>query len=310
MCHNRGMPRSSLDSAVRALLARFRRQRPLRSGSLLMTLLGDSVSPRGGAITLGSLIALARPLGLTERLVRTSVGRLAQQGWLSARREGRLSEYDLTARGRRTFAEATRRIYGAEPKRWSQTWTMVLLPPGARTNERVREELSWLGFGQLAPGLLAHPGRDTDDARQQLRELGLKDDVVVLQAASAGDADDRRLIAAGWDLAELARGYRRFLAAFMPIHVALESGASLQPELAFVIRTLLIHEYRKLHLRDPQLPGSLLPEDWVGAAAYDLCGKLYRRVFDAAERHLSACATSLQGSLPPASREARERFSQ
>ena len=80
LCHNpRPCPRPPSIAAVSALLARFRRQRPLRSGSLLITILGDAIAPRGGAVTLGSLITLARPFGLTERLVRTSVGRLAKE---------------------------------------------------------------------------------------------------------------------------------------------------------------------------------------------------------------------------------------
>ena len=69
-----------IDTCLVALLGRFRRQRPLRSGSLLMTILGDAIAPRGGRVTLGSLIRLAEPLGLPERLVRTSVARLAQDG--------------------------------------------------------------------------------------------------------------------------------------------------------------------------------------------------------------------------------------
>src|SRR6185295_9471876 len=83
-------------SASRSLLTRFHRQRPVRSGSLLITVLGDSIAPRGGVITLGSLIKLSAPFGLPERLVRTSVGRLAQEGWLASNREGRQSEYFLT----------------------------------------------------------------------------------------------------------------------------------------------------------------------------------------------------------------------
>src|ERR1700728_727388 len=94
------------------LLARFRRQRPLRGGSLIVTVFGDSIMPRGGAVTLGSLIALAEPFGLNERLVRTAAARLAKDGWLEGRRAGKLSEYRLSHDGRERFAEATKRIYG------------------------------------------------------------------------------------------------------------------------------------------------------------------------------------------------------
>src|SRR2546422_8735646 len=108
-------PRAPLPAPVRAVLRNFRAQRPLRGGSLLVTLFGDSIAPRGGVVTLGSLIQLAAPFGLTERLVRTSVARLAQDDWLTARRDGRRSEYRLTARGRQRFAEATQRIYSKAP---------------------------------------------------------------------------------------------------------------------------------------------------------------------------------------------------
>src|SRR3981081_529607 len=82
-----------LPASVRGLLRHFRAQRPLRGGSLLITIFGDAIAPRGGAVTLASLVRLAAPFGLTERLVRTSVARLARDGWLAARRSRRRREY-------------------------------------------------------------------------------------------------------------------------------------------------------------------------------------------------------------------------
>ena len=48
------------------------------------------------------------------------------------------------------------------------------------------------------------------------------------------------------------------------------------PEQAYVVRTLLVHAYRRLRLRDPQLPREVLSTDWPGAAAYALARGLYR----------------------------------
>ena len=62
---------------------------PPRSKSLLMTIFGDAIVPHGGMVWLGSLIDLLAPLGVNDRLLRTSVFRLAQEGWLGARRDGR-----------------------------------------------------------------------------------------------------------------------------------------------------------------------------------------------------------------------------
>jgi phenylacetic acid degradation operon negative regulatory protein len=297
-----------LSRATQALIARFQRQKPVRSGSLLITVLGDSIVPRGGLVTLGSLIRLAEPLGLPERLVRTSVGRLAQEDWLSSNREGRQSEYFLTEHGRSRFAEATRRIYAEAPQSWDGHWTLLLPSSDSRSGKMIREELSWLGFGQIRPGVFAHPSRTVEDARAQLEELRLPADTILMRAASEGPAADKALIETGWDLAELARGYKRFVSAFLPVQELLNAGTALTPESAFVIRTLLIHEYRKIHLRDPLLPRSLLPADWIGTQAYELCRSLYRAVFAPAEEHVSAVAETLAGKLMPASRDTFTRF--
>ena len=224
-------------------------------------------------------------------------------------RSGRHSEYSLTRHGRERFAEATQRIYSEPPQDWDHQWTILLLPPaaGGRRN-RIREEMLWLGFGQLAPGVLAHPSRSVEDTRQQLREMGVRTHPVVLQARSAGVAQDRQLILAGWDFAELERGYRRFVSGFAPVERILADGALPSPQCAFVLRALLIHEYRKIHLRDPLLPHDLLPREWIGVAAYDLCRGLYRRVFAAAEEYLSSNARPLDGPLASPSSGAAGRF--
>jgi len=298
-----------LAQATHSLVARFHRQRPIRTGSLLITLFGDAIAPRGGAVTLGSLIRLAEPFGLTERLVRTSVGRLAQEGWLAFKREGRQSEYFLTDHGRSRFAEATQRIYGEAPRSWDGGWTLLLLPPGSAPRQKpIREEMSWLGFGQIAPGVLAHPSRGIEDTRGQLRALQLDGGAVLMRAASEGPAADNALLSAGWDLAELARGYQRFVSSFSLTRELISERADVSPQTAFVVRTLLIHQYRKIHLRDPLLPRTLLPEDWVGARAYDLCRDLYRLVFAAAEEHVSSTAETLAGKLAAPSRDTCRRF--
>jgi phenylacetic acid degradation operon negative regulatory protein len=297
---------AALPPPLRALVRQFRAQRPLRAGSLLVTLFGDAIAPRGGAVTLASLIELAAPFGLTERLVRTSVARLAQEGWLTARRDGRRSEYRLTPEGARRFREATRRIYGAAPEAWSGRWTLLLLPDGSGPRRELRERLRWLGFGALQPGLFAHPDCSAQQAQRWTRALHLQG-AVWLQAAGKDRAGDRELAARGWDLRELARAYRRFLRRFTPLAGVLEEVAR-DPRSAFLLRTLLIHEYRRVHLRDPLLPASLLPPEWVGTAAYHLCRSLYAGLFEPAEAYLSVTARSLERALPRVQASTYERF--
>ena len=301
---------AAISATVRSLLRHFHRQHPIRGGSLLITIFGDSIAPRGGTIALGSLIALARPFGLTERLVRTSVARLARDGWLVSRRDGRRSEYRLTPTGEARFAEATRRIYGEIPDSWDGQWTMLVLRPanGGRRLD-VRDELRWLGFGQVSAGVFAHPNWSIEEARAGLKGLDGAGDGLLLKSSSEGNEVDRRLVTAGWDLGDLTRRYRRFVATFTPVvEAVMPSASELGGEAAFIIRTLLIHEYRKIHLRDPLLPPVLLPSDWVGAAAYDVSKRLYSVVFAAAESYLSTTASTMTAPLPAANRSAYARF--
>jgi phenylacetic acid degradation operon negative regulatory protein len=325
----------ALSPAVRSLVRYFHRQSPIRGGSLLITIFGDSIAPRGAAVSLGSLIALAQPFELAERLVRTSVARLASDGWLIARRDGRRSEYRLSPLGLDRFAEATRRIYGEIPSFWDRRWTLLLLPPGVGGRRQdVRGELRWLGFGQVSPGVFAHPNWSVEEARAALNGVDGAANALLLKSESEGSDADRRLVASGWDLGDLTRRYRKFVETFTPVLDAVgarisptatrdaghgradanaEDGAAagdhdLAGEAAFVIRTLLIHEYRKIHLQDPLLPPALLPSDWVGTAAYELTRRLYSAVFAGAERYLSDTASTMTEPLPPADRSAYARF--
>lgn len=294
-----------------ALVARFRRQRPLRGGSLLITILGDSIAPRGGTIALGSLIRLAAPFGLTERLVRTSIGRLANEQWVSFERSGRASFYSLTDHGRARFAEATQRIYGAPPQVWDGLWTLAVLPPILKAlRDDMRDELLWLGFGQITPGVFAHPTHEASVIRSRVEELQASGKLIVMQGSVLGAAATTKLVSMGWDLGDLARRYKRFIDMFSPVASALDAarGVSIAGEVAFILRTLLLHEYRKIHLRDPLLPAALLPPAWAGTDAQKLCRQLYAQMFPASEHYLSETVQTQAGTLPPPAAEVFYRF--
>jgi phenylacetic acid degradation operon negative regulatory protein len=290
------------------LVRRFRRQRPLRAGSLIVTIFGDSIMPRGGAVALGSLIRLAIPFGINERLVRTATARLAQEGWVKARRVGKLSEYELSNDGRDRFAEATERIYGEPGANWSGRWTLMLLPTiPAAERHRLRKELVWHGFGEICNGVFAHPEVPAPGLDVQFRGSYLPAGTLIFDAALANDQGPAGLVDLGWDLADLAKRYHRFVQRFEHADTALRNH-SVDPLTGFVLRTLLIHEYRRLHLRDPLLPRRLLPSKWPGIRAAELCRDIYGNVFAASEAYLSQAAAQLDGPLPPPDRSVMKRF--
>jgi phenylacetic acid degradation operon negative regulatory protein len=294
--------------AAAELVARFRRQRPLRGGSLIMTLFGDSIMPRGGAISLGSLIALAAPFGLNERLVRTATARLAKEGWLQGRRPGKLSEYHLSQDGRERFAEATKRIYHEAGTEWSGRWTVIVLA-AMRAAERkaLKEELIWRGFGELSSNVFAHPELDSRSLRLPADPSRPLAKAIVFDASLAGDDAPQRLVSLGWDLEDLGLRYRRFVTRFERV-LALLDLRNPAPQACFIVRTLLIHEYRRLHLRDPLLPARLLQADWPGVQAAAQCREIYTRVLAPSEVHLSRVAMRLDGLLPAPDESVLRRF--
>ena len=270
---------------AKQLVAALPRRLKPRAKSLLVTVWGDAVAP----------------LGLNERLVRTSVLRLTREGWFTVARMGRRSYYGLTEFGHKALvADPPRRIYAAAPTPWDGTWHLILTGLGKdridrETRLQLRRELTWLGFGAVAPGVFAHPSPDRAGVERALGKLGIADRVEVMTASSERSRD---LLQSCWDLDALAAAYRRFIERFRPVWQALEKAPDPDPETCFTLRVLLIHEYRRIILRDPELPAELLSPDWAGTSARVLCRNLYRRAAPAAERHAMAVLETADGPLP------------
>ncbi|MEJ6001854.1 PaaX family transcriptional regulator [Paucibacter soli] len=290
----------------------------LNAQSLITTLLGDSIAPFGGHFWLKSLIRLAEPLGLNERLVRTSVYRLTQDGWLRANRQGRRSEYQLTPEGFSRFEQAHSRIYSTTPEGWDGQWTLLVMQAGveaAPARLQMRRELAWEGFVALGQGVLGHPSPRRDALAGILHRLGLRDQVFVLAATEIAPLHGRSLqefAAKAWPLTRLAQDYGRFVQRFSPLLSSLEqaraSGQPIPAGPALLARTLLIHALRRVQLRDPQLPAALLPRGWPGAQAYALSARLYRQLHRAADTHVLALLEAESGFVPPLTPYFFQRF--
>ncbi|MDP2621520.1 MAG: phenylacetic acid degradation operon negative regulatory protein PaaX [Hyphomicrobiales bacterium] len=299
--------------AAESLIGALRRQAKLRANSAIITLFGDAILPRGGNIWLGSLIALAASLGVAERRVRTGVYRLSRQGWLTSRGRGRRAYYTLTPSALENFHEALQRIHSVEKVTWDGEWQLVQLPAdlAAARRSNLRRELGWLGFGQIGAGLFAHPSEDMAALSRVLARHGLSARSLVFRARLADFVSSehiRKVVATAWKLDALNQDYGRFLKSFTPVANALEAGLELSDEHAFILRILLMHEYRRLLLKDPVLPEPLMPADWLGGAARELTVAIYCRVAAAADRHLVAHLETYSGNIPPLDAAYWQRF--
>ena len=310
--------KNSVSKAIEARLERFRQKSRIQAGSLITTVFGDAILPRGGRVSLGSMIQLLQPLGVNERLVRTAVYRLVKEEWLQSEALGRKTDYMLTPSGRSRFDEASRQIYAADIPGWDRRWRLILIVGelDVRLREQLRRALFWHGFGETATGGFVHPTADLEIVMEGLASEGLEAvrahlmPMVAVNARAPHCASDIDMVQKAWNLTDLASSYEGFLQKYEPIRDALLVGSleEVSEENAFLVRTLLIHDVRRLLLRDPQLPESLLPADWPGSQARLLCRDLYRKLLTLSERHLDANVRLSSGTVPHASRTLISRF--
>jgi phenylacetic acid degradation operon negative regulatory protein len=282
-----------MQPALQPILDHLRRE-PSRTWSIVITVYGDAIVPRGGSLWLGTLCELFAAMGINDGVVRTAASRLAADGWLVRERVGRNSYYRLGPEAEATFATAAARIYGRHVKPAQAGFRLVVLNAGAE-REGARLALQLAGFGAAAPGLFVAPA----DAAVPPEAA----DAISMTAAADADTT-RRLAAQAWKLDSIAAQYGQFLRIFAPLLPMAEAGVDDLD--AILIRILLIHEYRRIVLRDPLLPAPMLAEDWPGGAAHDVCARLYGLLVPGSERWLDSHALNRDGKLPPA--DLRERF--
>jgi len=265
---------------------------PPRAKSLVVTLFGDAIAPRGGAIRLKNLIELLGPFEVNERLVRTSVFRLVQEDWLETIRNGRESSYRLTRTGFRRLEHAYEKVYRRPAAAWDGTWTFILIPNEHLTVPRrlkLKQELEWEGVRQLTPQLFAHPTIRVEALNEIFDHSGVRRKVIGFTGATTdqvGMCVIRELVNGTWNLRQVAGAYKTFERDFARLKSVLARGARLSGWEWLAIRVLLIHSFRRIVLHDPLLPNELLPDPWIGDGAYRLAGEIYRISLPGSQRYL------------------------
>ena len=305
------MPPTTSELQISTKVARVRRGLVLRSNSLLITIYGDAIAPRRQSVWLGSLITMVELFGLSPRLVRTSAFRLTADDWFVATRVGRRSYYGLSDEGLLRVDHADRRIYEFNLPAWDGNWTLVIFDSTMRasTKQRLKRELLWESFGQISPNVFAHPHVDHRSLREIINSSQTQEQVAVLSGQSIETYSPRPLqsiMSETFKLADVAQAWKQFIARFTS--VVPELGTLNRAE-AFMVRTLLIHEYRRVLLRDPNLPQALLPADWPGLQARSLCESLYRELLERSEQFLSEYVAALDGQLAVTPDSIARRFS-
>ena len=263
--------------AVATTIARWSAQPEISARSVLVTIFGDSVLPVTRSLWLSQLFQLTDVFGFNDRLVRTSMYRLAAEGWLTNERVGRQSCYHLTELAVRESEHAATRIYDATPADWSGTWSLVLLDNSgleAQEQATLTAHLRWHGFVTLGRGLLGSPTATTADVRELCDLLRPTVHVPVASASFDGMSElvGGGFFSTGFNTPDIASVYTSFVELYEPIERDAPLASSID---AFALRTMLVHDIRRIRLRFPDIPSQLLPPDWIGDRADEIASALY-----------------------------------
>jgi phenylacetic acid degradation operon negative regulatory protein len=272
-----------MGSAVRPVLSRRREVGGGSARSLLMTILGEFVLPAAAPVWTGTLVDVLAMLDVEEKSARQALARTAAEGWLSSDRVGRRVRWHLTAHGHRLLVEGAERIYsfGADDHDWDGRWLVLLIsvPESLRDlRHTLRTRLNWAGFGTPTPGVWISPRTDAQaDAHQIIADLDLPSRAMSFLASYGTIGEQADMVAAAWDLAEVAERYAGFIAEF-------GSLAPETPDDVLGAQIRLVQAWRRFPFLDPQLPRDLLPPGWIGTRAAVLFNERHTRWRDAARQ--------------------------
>ncbi|MGW2373040.1 PaaX family transcriptional regulator [Kitasatospora sp. NPDC001683] len=253
-----------------------------RPSSLIHTVYGEFVRRLGGWISIADLIALMAELDVDGPAVRSAISRLKKAGTLlQERRAG--TGYRLSPAMGPVFDEGDRRIFHSlEPAELADGWVLAVfsVPESERAHRhQLRSRLSWLGFGNAAPGVWLAPARLLPDARRLLERLGLSAYVhLFLSAEYAGFAELRTAVASWWDLPAIEAQYAAFTDAWRPVSEELRGRDRIDPVEAFRDYVPMLTQWRRLPYLDPGLPEPLLPADWNAVPARAVFTEVHARL--------------------------------
>jgi phenylacetic acid degradation operon negative regulatory protein len=258
--------------------------------SLLLTVLGEYVLPRSGAVWQETLVAALVSLGYSHQAARQALSRSARDGWLETERRGRRSRMRLSDRTAELLRTGAERIYSfGEPWQWDRRWLLVVLRVPEHRREvrhQLRTRLAWTGVGSLGGGvwITPHVEREAELATAIAEEPVAEATSFVAGFGAIGDP--QQLVATAWDLDSVREQYLAFIEDFSRVRPS-------SAEAWFRMQTLLVHAWRRFPFLDPDLPADVLPSDWPRRRAHDLFRSRHDRWAPSAKAHFEALESEL-----------------
>lgn len=286
-----------MQDRVDAFLKELINETAPKAKSLIITFFGDSVFPYGGTIWLGSLIKFMEEFEISEKLTRTSTFRLAKEGWLVSNKFGRESYYSLNDFAIENFLKANYSIYGYDKLESDDDW-IVVFTNDLNNNEEL--ELSKIlkkeGFASPSKQVYFHPNYKMENIQDILIKSKTYDKTLLIKGPPLMPLSKEKLkdfACRYWDLKSVEQKYQDFIAKFIKVYSLKVPFDEFDARQCFVLRTLLIHEYRRALLFDPKLGNELVSINWLGKSATSLVESIYIQIHKKANTYISENFTSI-----------------
>lgn len=244
------MPSDPLNDATTALITLGGQ----RVWSLLVSVFGDLAPGEGTGIRGPVLSAIMTGMNVRAEATRVALHRLRNDGWITSEKSGRTSLHGLTDFGRTETQQASLRIY-AGPHALQGNWRILLMADAAETTEPPR------GFLQICPRVFIGPAGDI-----------IPENAMALTGTSMPLWLRRDITPA-----DLCADYATLHRILLTADQALPDGTPLPPTDRAVLRCLIVHNWRRLLLRHPDLPAALYTPDWRAPECRVLVNRLLQR---------------------------------
>jgi len=234
-----------------------------RVWSMVVTIFGDLAQNQGDELSAQTLARLTEPMGIKSEALRVALHRLRKDGWIESKRIGRSRSYFLTPFGVQQSAEATPRIYGqTDPQ--SLEWVLATTPnqPAGITSDWafLDDDRRFVRLG--AHSFLGERSGFSKSHRLLITSVGqdalpewVKETVI----------DPKLIVAYSALIKHLTQLKTNF-----PAHVtAMERS---------VLRTLIVHSWRRIVLRHLDVPVGFYPKDCQALRCRDLVLELLDRL--------------------------------
>jgi phenylacetic acid degradation operon negative regulatory protein len=178
-------------------------------------------------------------------------------------------------------------------ERWDGRWTMLWHAiPESRRVERARlgRRLRFLGFGSVQDGTWISPHNRERDVVELLGDLGVSEHAGVLIGRPAKELDLAVMIQRAWDLEDLALRYESFVETY-GAYCSARVRDDLPDRHAFLVRTCIVHAFRRFPFVDPDLPDELMVRNVPRRDSAEIFHEVYDGLEEPAQRYFDARIT-------------------